>query len=154
MPVGRKRDRQSINWYNYSMLSQKTVDDLVHYWLDSSQEKYKTMKGLYKIKRYADCLFFGHLILEKILKAHVVQKTKDHAPRTHNLVYLVELAKLTFNKKERNTLADVDTFNMTARYPDQKLLFYKKCNKKFTDQYYYQIEKLYKDLCQSLQPKK
>ena len=74
------------------MLSQKKVDNLVDYWVGSSQEKHKTMVGLYKIKRYADCLFFGHLILEKILKALTVQATKDIAPRSHNLPYLAQLS--------------------------------------------------------------
>lgn len=52
------------------------------------------MIGLFKIKRYSDSLFFGHIVLEKILKALVVQKTKNQAPYSHDLIRLQETVKL------------------------------------------------------------
>lgn len=69
--------------------------ELVKYWLKTAEHDYETMVGLYRIKRYADCLFFGHIVLEKVLKALVVQTTKKQAPRIHDLVRLQEKAKLS-----------------------------------------------------------
>jgi hypothetical protein len=44
-------------------------------------------------------LFFLHLTLEKILKAHVCQNTQDIAPRMYNLVRLAELSGITFRQE-------------------------------------------------------
>ena len=43
------------------------------------------MLGLFSIKRYSDSLFYGHIVLEKILKALVVQKIGEKLPKIHNL---------------------------------------------------------------------
>lgn len=80
-------------------------------------------------------MFYGHIVLEKILKAIVVKETKKQAPYTHNLVFLKELANLELDEKEIDLLDRVNQFNMRARYPDAKFEFYKKCNKKFTEFY-------------------
>jgi len=130
------------------MISDKKVKELIKYWAHSSQEKFKTMQGLYNLERYVDCLFFGHLILEKILKALIIQNKKDHAPCSHNLVNLANIANIKISKKELEFLVDINTFNIQARYPDEQLEFYKKCNKKYVDNYYQKINIFYKKLCQ------
>jgi HEPN domain-containing protein len=63
-------------------------------------------------------LFFLHLALEKLLKALVCHQTQDLAPRTHNLIRLAELAKLTPTQTQLDTLADINTFNLEGRYPE------------------------------------
>lgn len=136
------------------MLTPNKVDELVNYWFISSQEKAKTAKTLYKNERYADCLFFAHLMIEKSLKALVVQTTKNHAPAIHNLNRLVEISKLKLTKQELSLLAFTNEFNMQARYPDEKLEFYKICNREYTDQYYKPLLILYKKLCQKVKLKK
>ncbi|MBI4994136.1 HEPN domain-containing protein [Candidatus Peregrinibacteria bacterium] len=135
-------------------LSKKQSNQLIKYWLTSSDEKFKTMQSLYKTKRYADCLFFGHLTLEKILKALVVKETKNHAPYIHNLLKLAQIADTTLTDKNITLLAQVNEFNMQARYPDEKLEFYKICTKSYIDNYYKPIILLYKHLCRLLTQKK
>ena len=135
-------------------LSKKQSNQLIKYWLTSSDEKIKTMQSLYKTKRYADCLFFGHLTLEKILKALVVKKTRNHAPYIHNLLKLTQIAGTILTDEDIKLLAQVNEFNMQARYPDEKLGFYKICTKSYTDNYYKPITLLYKHLCRLLTQKK
>ncbi len=129
------------------MLAKKQIQRQIAYWHQSSQEKLKTMQALYRNRRYADCLFFGHLILEQALKANVVNEQKIIPPRTHNLVHLARLSNLVLKENDLKLLADTDAFNMKARYPDEKLEFYKRCNKPYTDLYYQPIIILYKELC-------
>ncbi len=105
------------------------------------------MRGLYRIRRCADCLFFGHLILEQALKANIVSERNIIPPRTHNLVHLARLANLVLEENDLKLLADADAFNMKARYPDEKLAFYKKCTRQYTNRYYHPIIILYKKLC-------
>jgi len=136
------------------MLSKNQQKKLIGYWKYTMFDNYRTMESLYKSKRYSACLFFGHLVLEKALKVLVTIKTKDHPPRIHNLLRLVELAKVELSEKELDLLSDVNEFNLEARYPEVKYQFYKKCNKSFTDPYYQPIKKLYLKLCQRNKPKK
>jgi len=47
---------------------EEDVKKLVEYWQATAKRDYETMLGLFKIKRYPESLFFGHIVLEKILK--------------------------------------------------------------------------------------
>jgi len=119
---------------------------LVKYWQETAAYDYDTMKSLVKSRRYASSLFFGHIVLEKILKALVVNQTKAHALYTHNLILLMKISKVELNKSEIDLLKMVNDFNIEARYPEYKLKFYKFCTE--------EVDKLYKKLCQKLKPKK
>ncbi|MFH1947197.1 MAG: HEPN domain-containing protein [Candidatus Magasanikbacteria bacterium] len=124
--------------------------EVVVYWSKTAKHDHDTMLGLRKLKRYSDCLFFGHITLEKILKALVVEKTKKQAPRVHDLVHLHDLAKLNLDDEDVILLKEVNNFNIATRYPDFKLEFYKVCTKDFTEKYYKRIVTLYNKLCQKL----
>lgn len=45
-------------------------------------------------------LFFAHLALEKALKAHVCRVSHDMAPRTHALLRLGEISRLTLSEEQ------------------------------------------------------
>ncbi len=126
------------------------LQDTINYWVKTSQHDYKTMLGLFKIKRYSDTLFYGHIVLEKILKALVVQKTKKQALYTHNLSFLAEIAKINLSKKEEEFLKDINRFNVRARYPDVKFEFYNLCDRQYAENYLKRIKNLYKFLCQKI----
>ncbi len=135
-------------------MSGKDIKKLVNYWKKSSEHDYETMLGLFRIKRYSDCLFYGHIVLEKILKAHVVKNTQEDAPRSHNLLYLAKIAELELDKQTKDFLVVVNRFNMRTRYPDWRFDFYKLCNLSYTRDNVKEIKKLYKKLCQDLKLKK
>jgi len=132
------------------MLSSKEVQEVFDYWDAVVTHDYDTMMSLMKSKRYSDALFFGHMVLEKSLKALVTKKTKEHAPYTHNLIHLHESADIELSDTSIDLLADVNEFNMRARYPEQKLAFYKKCTKSYTEGYIKKISKLHKKLWENL----
>ncbi len=127
-------------------MEEKNLQKIIKYWQKSAEHNYETFVYLFKGKRYADALFFGHITLEKILKAHVVKP----APKIHDLVRLAKLTKLNLNKNQLTYLKIVNRFNMRARYPDIKLNFYKYCTKEYTTKHYQKINKLYQELCQRL----
>jgi len=126
------------------MLELKKIKQLVSFWEDDAKEKLKTMQSLLKSKRHADALFFGHLVLEKTLKALVVKQTQKHPPYQHNLLVLAKYAKIELSQDEKELLAEVNVFNIQARYPDEKLDFYKKCNKHFASIYSQKITNFHK----------
>lgn len=127
---------------------------LVDYWKKTAEHDYETMQGLFQVERYDAALFFGHIILEKMLKALVANYTGDHAPYTHNLTRLAELSGTDVSEKEMEFLREVNTFNMEARYPEEKLQFYRRCTKKYADEYREKIESFYQKLCHELKSKK
>lgn len=130
------------------------VQNIVHYWLRTAEHDYGTMKGLFGIKRYSDSLFYGHIVLEKILKAHVVAITKDQAPYIHDLVRLQEIAKLDLPRETLQLLNRVNDFNIRSRYPEYKQEFYKTCTKAYAKEYLDKIIPLYRELCRALKQKK
>ena len=130
-------------------MTPQKIQAWITYWRKTAAHDYDTMEGLFTIKRYSDSLFFGHIVLEKVLKAHVVKKTKRQAPYTHDLILLAEIIQLPFLKNSE-LLADVNQFNTRARYPDQKFEFYKKCTKNYAENYLKKIKHSYKQLCLEL----
>ena len=127
---------------------------IIEYWQKTAEHDYEVMLYLFKGKKYSESLFFGHIVLEKILKGLVVQETKKQALYTHDLIQLKEIAKLELSQDEIKFLNKVNEFNIRARYPEYKLQFYKQCNRKYTKNYFDEIVKLYKKLCQILKQKK
>lgn len=108
--------------------------DLMNYWIESSDEDYKVMNVLYKNKKNSYCLFFGHLLIEKLLKALYAKNNKSapHAPKTHTLLLLVEKCNLDLAEEQMKKLQIIDTFNMSTRYDDYKKSFAEKCTDNYT----------------------
>lgn len=94
------------------------VEKHITYWLTGAKEDWEVAKELVASGRYRHGLFFGHLGLEKLLKAHVCRYTTDVAPRLHNLVRLAELIELPLDQGQIDFLAEMNAFNLESRYPD------------------------------------
>lgn len=132
----------------------KDKNKLIRYWLETAKHDYATMLSLFKSKRYSDSLFYGHLVLEKVLKSLTVQNTGKHPKPIHNLLVLFQDSNATLKKEEIEFLAEANKFNIRARYPDYKLSFYKLCTFRYTKPRLEKIELLYKKLCQTLKERK
>lgn len=91
---------------------------------------------------YSYALFFGHLALEKMLKAACVHGLKQHAPPTHNLLRLAVTAGLDVDNETAEKLTTITAFNLEARYPDFKRAFRQACTPKYTAQQMAVIEEL------------
>lgn len=68
------------------------INKQINYWRNSAIEDWEVARELLKSGRVRHGLFFAHLAIEKLLKAHVCRSTKDLAPRIHNLVRLADMA--------------------------------------------------------------
>jgi len=108
------------------------TDKMTKFWLDSSEEDFKTMITLFENKRYSWSLFIGHLMIEKLLKSLYVKLKNDYPPYIHNLLRLAEKCNLELNDEQRFILTTVTAFNINARYDDYKLSFQKICTPEFT----------------------
>ncbi|MDR0823059.1 MAG: HEPN domain-containing protein [Endomicrobium sp.] len=111
-----------------------TKEELINYWVKSSDMDFETMEFLFSSKRYNWSLFMGHLMIEKLLKAVFVKNNPDgtSTPRIHDLPYLAEKAKLTLTDEKESDLEMITSFQINARYEDFKFSFYKRCTKEYT----------------------
>jgi HEPN domain-containing protein len=120
----------------------ENFEKIVQHWIDTSQKDYQTMQNLMKSGDYSWALFLGHLVLEKLLKAHYVKSNKTHAIFTHDLLRLVTKTGLELTNETEEWLDEISTFNINARYANYKQDFYKLCTKEFTNLWLERIEKL------------
>lgn len=89
-------------------------------------------EAMFEKGKYPYALFMGHLALEKLLKALVVNATGNHAPYTHSLPLLADKTGLEPPQKTMKALARFMEFHFEARYPNDQKRFYRKCTKAFT----------------------
>jgi len=73
----------------------------VEYWLKSAEHDLDAAEGLFRIGKFDWCLFLGHLVLEKVLKAAYARNHSDLPPRTHNLLLLAEKAGLKLSDEQK-----------------------------------------------------
>ena len=90
------------------------------------------MQHLYDAKDYSWSLFLGHLVLEKLLKAHYVKHNKAQAVFTHDLLRLTNISGLEVSPEQQDWLDHITTFNINARYDSYKQDFYKRCTLEYT----------------------
>lgn len=104
----------------------------IKYWKTLAADNLKTANSLFAKRRYMHALFFGHFYLEALLKALVVHRTQKDAPFGHKLYLLATHAGLELDETQHDLLTRVTAYNITTRYPDQRLLLYKRFDQKFT----------------------
>ncbi len=119
-----------------------TKDEIIKFWVSSSNNDSKAMSSLFNNGHHVWTLFLGHLSLEKLLKAIYVKNVGTNIPYIHDLTKIAEKAGLSLTEKQKDLLDEVTTFNIKARYPDYKGRFYKKANKRFTEEYISKIKGL------------
>jgi HEPN domain-containing protein len=59
-----------------------------------------------------------HLSVEKALKAIVLDRKKKPAPKTHDLLRLIELGEIRVPEKHRPILAHLNEASVPTRYPE------------------------------------
>ena len=126
------------------------MDKHIQYWLDSADHDLDVAESLFENAKYDWCLFIAHLVLEKTLKAFYVKYHNDFPPRTHDLVRLSEFVDLEIDEETRDFLDSVNTFNISTRYPDEKLRFYNLCTRDFTADNFTRIKEIRRWLLQMM----
>lgn len=102
------------------------------FWKLEAREAFRVAEHLAEKADYSYALFFGHLAIEKALKALCVIRRGEHAPPIHNLARLAHLAGIEPDKKRSEALARITAFHLEARYPDMKGEFRRRCTPEYT----------------------
>lgn len=102
------------------------------------------MNVLYSNKKNSYSLFFGHLVIEKLLKG-LYAKNNEESPYTiksHNLLALAEKCNLDLTDEQVKKLQIITQFNISARYDDYKETFNQKCTDEYTSEQIKNIEEV------------
>ncbi|MBI1296297.1 HEPN domain-containing protein [bacterium] len=117
------------------------IQEHVQYWLESADNDLGAAEELFLAEKYDWCLFIGHLVTEKTLKAFFVYKNDSKIPpKTHNLLKLAEASDLPLTEDQKLFLDEVNDFNLETRYPEYRNEFYKFCTKEFAEGYFGKIK--------------
>lgn len=120
------------------------IEEHIQYWLGSADDDLDTAEKLFAVEKFDWCLFLGHLVLEKALKAHFVKDNANQMPpRIHNLLKLAKKTNLPLDEQLSFFLDEVSDFNMEVRYPEYKKEFQKKCTRAFCEAKFSKIKEHY-----------
>jgi len=122
--------------------TQLNTERITAYWQTEADEALHVAAHLIEAGDYSYALFFGHLAVEKMLKALYVYRKQQHAPPIHNLLRLAQLAELEPNPTQTEALVTITAFNIEARYPDIKRAFRQQCTIEFTTRHMASIKEV------------
>jgi len=111
-----------------------TKQQHIDYWLKTAANDWETVDVLFSMKRYSHCLFWAHLTLEKLAKAHWVKNHEENIPpRVHNIVWLLEESEVNISIEDMMFLEMFNRFQLSTRYPDYLYKIEKLCTKEYTE---------------------
>jgi HEPN domain-containing protein len=92
----------------------------IEYWRDSALSDIDTAELLFNKNKLKESLFFCHLTIEKILKAHYTKVYNEVPPKTHSLYYLVEKNAILTDENLLKLFGILMRYQMEGRYPEYK----------------------------------
>jgi HEPN domain-containing protein len=108
-------------------------NDHIDFWVQTALRDWEVANDLFQSGKYMYCLFFAHLTIEKLLKAHWLKDTGESAPpKVHSLTALHEKIGFKLPTHLETELPIITAWNLEARYQDYKDRFYKTCTPEYT----------------------
>jgi HEPN domain-containing protein len=110
-----------------------TKEDHINHWVNTAQYDWTGAESAFDTKNYLHCLFWAHLVLEKLAKAHWVKNHQENIPpKVHTVVWLLEQSNINLGEDFMKFLELFNRFQLSARYPDYINDMYKVCTKDYT----------------------
>ncbi len=97
------------------------MQKVIQEWVEISEYDLVTAEAMFNTSRYLYVVFMCHQAIEKVLKAIYVQKKNELPPRTHNLLYLVDITELDLQNESLALLAMLNGFYLESRYPGERM---------------------------------
>jgi HEPN domain-containing protein len=117
----------------YICTDKMNKEDYITYWQTTALKDWEAVQHLFEKGDYLHALFFAHLVIEKLLKAHFVKDNQsDFPPRTHNLLVLSEHTQLELSDEQLRLLSTINQFQLDGRYPDYQLNMYRIASEEYT----------------------
>jgi HEPN domain-containing protein len=94
--------------------------------------------------RYLYVLFTCQQSIEKMLKALIVKNTKSFPPKIHDLVKLINIAKIDIETEQKEFLAKLNYYYLETRYPRELSEISKQIKKDTAVNFYNNTKKILK----------
>ena len=126
-------------------------EDQIQHWVKTAELDWTTAEDLLKLKRFLHALFFFHLVLEKLLKAHWVKaNTSDFPPRSHDLEFFYGNSEIELSSEDVDELRTLNSWNLERNYPDYLGKISKQADEKYTLAKYENVKRIRKCLLENL----
>ena len=116
----------------------------VKYWVALSKYDIDTAKAMLESGRYLYVLFTYQQSVEKMLKALIVKNTKSFPPKIHDLVKLINIAKIDIETEQKEFLAKLNYYYLETRYPRELSEISKQIKKDTAVNFYNNTKKILK----------
>jgi len=107
-----------VRWHDIISSADIEMKKEVKNWLDSVAYDILTAENMFTAGRYIYTIFMCQLAIEKLLKARIEELTGTTPPRTHNLRYLCQLAKLKPEADIFEFISKLSDVSIATRYPE------------------------------------
>ncbi len=87
-------------------------------WLASAEYDIETANHMLATSRYLYVIFMCHLALEKTLKAIAAEVQQKAPPKTHDLLYLVNLGSVSLAQEQLDFIGKINNASIPTRYPE------------------------------------
>ncbi len=87
-------------------------------WLASAEYDIETAKHMLATGRYLYVILMCHLALEKTLKAIAAEACQKAPPKTHDLLFLVDLGRVSPAQQHLDFLGKINNASIPTRYPE------------------------------------
>lgn len=101
-------------------------------WFRQADYDIETAETLMNGARYVYAVFMCHLAIEKALKGHYYKNFGEQAPKTHNLLYLLEKNSIELPEHIDDFIIKLNRESIVTRYPDDIGRMSRDYNKKTT----------------------
>lgn len=133
----------SLKNFNFASNEEMIKSDYIQYWKIGSEKDWSAVETLFEKGNYVQGVFFGHLVLEKLLKAHWVKdNVEDIPPKTHNLIWVAEKTQIKFNTKELSFLNEMTRYQSLSRYSDYSYDLFRILNKTRSEEIFIETNRL------------
>jgi len=87
-------------------------------WIALAEYDLETARHMLQTGRYLYVVFMCHLMLEKMLKAHVTEVTQSVPAKSHDLIYLVKKSELDLPPSYLDFVGLINNASIPTRYPE------------------------------------
>ena len=126
-------------------------EQIIEYWANAANRDWKAAQDLASSSNLVQALFFAHLVIEKLLKAHWIKdNSEDFPPRTHNLEFLLSQTSLSVPLEDIDELRIMSAWNIEGRYQDYKDLIFRATTKTYVTEKFETVNRIREWLLEQL----
>lgn len=95
------------------------MSPVVKRWVEQARYDLDTARAMSDSGRHLYVLFCCQQAVEKALKAIIIGRTGNLAPRLHNLPKLAEIADIKMDPNRESLLGELSAYYVQTRYPEE-----------------------------------